>query len=578
MASATASLEFSAIDRLTAPVRRMNAAMERLSAPIKRLGGRLADVGDTTGITKLGGSLSSLGATAGELANRFGIVAAIGGTGLLALGMAGTRAVVGASSQFERFQTILTTIEGSEAKAKASLAWVTDFAQRTPYEVDQVADAFVKLKAYGIDAKNGALEGAGNAAAALGKSVDQAVEALADALTGENERLKEFGIKAEAAGNHITYVWYENGQKMAATADKNNAAAIEATVKGIWDRKYSGAMDRLSHTWGGMWSNLMDYFDAFQRMIGDAGLFDFAKGQLQDLLDLFAQWKADGTLQAVANQISDALVNIGVQIRAFIEGVDWKATWGALVSFGQIISTAADFLGGWDHLAAVLFVVAKWDTITAALSAIGLMGKVFFFAGRVIMSLGAAILASPLLAGITALAGAAYLIYANWAAIGDWFSGASSSVLAGLQGFASTAVDLFAQSNPFAVLFTALNGLVEALGAGLANALVGAMPDWIKALPGTDATQADALGTVPGGEAPAISPAPAFPSLDVPLMAPNATMPTIGGATVPTGRDIALSLQAPPDADERAIAALARQAIEQILERLGQQEVASHYG
>ena len=40
-----------------------------------------------------------------------------------------------------------------------------------------------------------------NTASAMGKIVEQFVEAVADASTGEFERLKEFGIKASSEGD-----------------------------------------------------------------------------------------------------------------------------------------------------------------------------------------------------------------------------------------------------------------------------------------------------------------------------------------------------------------------------------------
>ena len=59
--------------------------------------------------------------------------------------------LIDTASQFEKFQTILETTEGSSAKAKAAMAWVTDFAAKTPYELDQVMQSFVALRSMGLD-------------------------------------------------------------------------------------------------------------------------------------------------------------------------------------------------------------------------------------------------------------------------------------------------------------------------------------------------------------------------------------------------------------------------------------------
>ncbi|MDK4675262.1 hypothetical protein QG061_10000, partial [Kingella kingae] len=74
----------------------------------------------------------------------------------------------------------------------------------------------------------------GDTAAGMGKPLMQTVEAIADAMTGQNERLKEFGIKAEAikGTNRIIYEYTDkHGRQMRAMADKNNREQIRATLQ-----------------------------------------------------------------------------------------------------------------------------------------------------------------------------------------------------------------------------------------------------------------------------------------------------------------------------------------------------------
>jgi len=109
------------------------------------------------------------------------------------------------AAQFEDFTSVLKTLEGSSIKAKSSMNWVSDFAAKTPYELAEVTEAFVKLKSYGMEPMNGLLRTLGDTSSAMGKPLEMAVEAIADAVTGENERLKEFGIRAQVHGNKIRY-------------------------------------------------------------------------------------------------------------------------------------------------------------------------------------------------------------------------------------------------------------------------------------------------------------------------------------------------------------------------------------
>ncbi len=244
--------------------------------------------------------------------------------------------VVKTSAEFERFRTQLDTIEGSSTKAAASMDWITQFTKNTPFELATVTDAFVQLKAFGIDPiANDSLKILGNTSAAMGRTLDQSVQALADAATGEFERLKEFGIKASTVGNQVQFSYQQNGQKMVATADKTSQAMIQKTLLGIWNDKYAGGMDKLSHTWDGMTSNMADNWNLFKKSIGDAGAFNAAKNSLSIVLDELN--KNDAEVQALATNISDGLIT----------SMEYAVTWTALMAKGfAALTTVTDGVRG----------------------------------------------------------------------------------------------------------------------------------------------------------------------------------------------------------------------------------------
>ena len=244
--------------------------------------------------------LTKFAETAGKVAG-VATTALVSGFGLLG------RSVVQTSAQFETYQATLETIEGSADKARQSLDWIADFGKTTPYDVAQVTEAFVALKAYGIDPiADDALRTLGDTASAMGKPLQQAVEAFADAATGEFERLKEFGIKAKSQGDNVTFAWTKNGKEMTKTVKKNSNEIRAFLLETMGDR-FSGAMDRQSKTWVGMMSNLGDTWTDFQRRIGEAGFFDDVKANLTRLLDALAVLDENGTLDRWAENLSDAL-------------------------------------------------------------------------------------------------------------------------------------------------------------------------------------------------------------------------------------------------------------------------------
>lgn len=237
-------------------------------------------------------------------ATRFGVIAA--GAAATGFGVLG-RAVVRTSAEFESYQATLETIEGSAEKARQSLDWIAEFAKTTPYDVAQVTQAFIKLKAYGIDpVADDALRTLGDTASAMGKPIMQAVEALADAQTGEFERLKEFGIRASQEGDSVTFRWTKNGEELTETVKKSATEIRQFLLETMGDR-FTGAMDRQSRTWNGMMSNLGDTWTDFQRRIGEAGFFEVVSDQLRGLLNWLQRMDAEGSLQRWAERFSNAL-------------------------------------------------------------------------------------------------------------------------------------------------------------------------------------------------------------------------------------------------------------------------------
>lgn len=275
--------------------------------------------------------------------------AAIGaGAGVAGVGAFGF-GIIKAASDFEQFQVILENTEGSAAKARQSMDWVKQFATTTPYDVAEVMEAYVQLRSYGIDPMAGSLKSLGNAASGMNKDIMQAVEMLADAQTGEFERLKTFGIRAKVSGSAVAFSYMQSGKEVTRTA-KNNARDIQKSILGIFDAKFGGMMDRQSRTLKGTWSNIKGMFTEFQLDVADAGIFDLIKSKADGLLSTAQQFAKDGTLKSWATQVSDGLEDAVKWASSFTrEDFDKAATdvkriadaaWGAAKAFGTIVGWA----------------------------------------------------------------------------------------------------------------------------------------------------------------------------------------------------------------------------------------------
>lgn len=341
-----------------------------------------------------------------------GLSAIYSGTAMLI-----AKSFVRSAAEFERFTAILETVEGSSELARKSMSWVSDFAAKTPFELKEVTDAYVKLRAYGLDPTNGLLKTLGDTAAAMGKPLLMGVEAMADAVTGENERLKEFGIKARTLGKSVVYEYTANGKTMRRAAQVGNREQIQQTLQAIWNEKYAGAMDKQSKTWIGMMSNISDQVTRFKVMVMGNGAFDFLKDKLGGILGVLDEMAANGQLQEFAKTFSGMLV-VGLKMAELA----MRGLWMALKIVGMelkglwiVVNWVADLFGGFENVAIGLAVVFTGPLLQAIWA--------------VTLALKAMVMAHPLLA----LAAVALMIVANWESVSEFFKGLWDSLVKGFE-------------------------------------------------------------------------------------------------------------------------------------------------
>ena len=165
---------------------------------------------------------------AGGLSSAFGkIGTAIGGlaagASLLTIG----QQVIDVTSQFQKFEAVLTNLTGDNGEAKRLIDTFAQFAAETPFAVEEVIGTYVKLRNTGITPTINDIRRLGDIASASGKDLNQLAEALIDAQVGENERLKEFGIRAQRAGEITRFTF-----RGVTTEVKNTSAAITEYITG----------------------------------------------------------------------------------------------------------------------------------------------------------------------------------------------------------------------------------------------------------------------------------------------------------------------------------------------------------
>lgn len=243
----------------------------------------------------------SLGKSTLMLAKKMGVVAVAG----LAM-----KKVLNVNREMESLRTSLKTITGSAKNATIAFKGIQDFAATTPYSVQQVTQAFIKLGALGLAPSERALISYGNTASAMGKPLNQMIEAVADATTGEMERLKEFGIKTKTNGDLISFTFNN-----VTTTVAKNAKEIEGYLMAIGENKFGGAMAEQAKTLDGAFSNLGDSFNTLlDNFLGSASsgrigsAINFISESMRDLANVIADSEPEAKKAAMTfDQLANSL-------------------------------------------------------------------------------------------------------------------------------------------------------------------------------------------------------------------------------------------------------------------------------
>jgi hypothetical protein len=388
------------LDDLAAASASATTSTDRLSETTSELGSSAKAAGNEVDANtkKIDNSYKTMG---GSVASSIGkVVAALG---LMQVG----RMFADTVMETEKLRGALTTMTGSTENAAAAFENLTKFASETPFTLDQSVNAFIKLKALGLDPSERALQSYGNTASAMGKDMMQMIEAVADASTGEFERLKEFGIKAKSEGDNVALTF----QGVTTTIGKNSEE-IQAYLLAIGEVQFAGAMENQMQRLPGLMSNLQDNIDGLFRKLGDSGG-----------INLFG--KAISLASGAVLLLTDNLDLIGTAL-------------GAAGAAFAVLAAPAAILGG-----------------------IAMIQKA-------VIAMNAAILANPIAAVAAAIGAAAFVIYKYWDDIALAAKKAWINIQISFNEFRIYLIENFgAAADAFALIF----GYVKATALGVWGAI-----------------------------------------------------------------------------------------------------------
>lgn len=220
--------------------------------------------------------------------------------------------LVDSQRQLDKMSASLKTLTGSTQDARQALSILQDFARDTPYGLEQAVEGFRKLVALGLTPSEEALRSYGNTAAAMGKDLNQMIEAVADASTFEFERLKEFGIKAKQNKNDVEFTFQGT-----TTVVKKSAADIEQYLLNIGNVNFAGAMADQANTLNGAIASASDSWSQLKMTLAtslDVGALAEPIRYIDDLIQELNAQVASGELAAEMRMWGDIASEVGSAI------------------------------------------------------------------------------------------------------------------------------------------------------------------------------------------------------------------------------------------------------------------------
>ncbi len=366
--------------------------------------------------------------------------------GMIAAGITIKTSIDGASSM-EQFRNTLETVLKDPNKARKKLAWANRFANKTPFESQEVVEGMTKLQSYGIEGdrilkttNRTYLEMIGDMASGMGKSFDQAIEAVADARTGELERLKEFGITKNMIDD------FGKSQGIEIFNNKGQIKDMELFNKTLFEMmnsRFGGAMEKQAKTFKGGLSTISGAFKSGLATLAGVNEFgDIVENSPFQILkdkviipfsELLVKLQEDGTFTKWAENLASVfqeLISWGEKIIKFI--VDWKELLIPLVS---------------------------------ALAGLFIINKVVVWIGALQTAL-ATLSFNPVMLGIGAVIAIGVLLYRNWDLIKAKFLEFKDYLYSKIQDIKNFFIEL---KNKVVLAFFSMIDCIKSFGEKLKN-------------------------------------------------------------------------------------------------------------
>lgn len=225
--------------------------------------------------------------------------------------------------EFENMRNTLNVVMKDSKLAGAKFREAVEFANATPFDTKEIVGGFVKLESYGVKTTKEVTTAVGDMAGVMNKSFDQAVEAVADAQTGELERLKEFGITKQQIIDHGNKIMGDK-ELVNNKGQITDQEAFNQTLMSLMKERFKGGMELQSKTLSGSISTMKGVIGNTMAqlagvtedgMVQSGGAVDILKNKVLKVTEVIQKWAADGGLKKVTDGMQQGFKKAGQAVQ-----------------------------------------------------------------------------------------------------------------------------------------------------------------------------------------------------------------------------------------------------------------------
>ncbi len=294
--------------------------------------------------SRMDGQMGSTAAMMGSLRRQFmGLLAIIGAGGL-------ARSVIETSNAFTQYRMTLDTLEGSHEAAEAKWQQLLEFAEQTPFKINEVMQAYKTMKAYGLDPSIEAMRALGDASAVLGGDTFQRISYALGQMHSAGRLLGQDMRQLTEAGINVKQVLKEAFGT--ADLDRLNARIASGAIRmrQVYDAflqymkdHFGGQMKRLNNTLAGQWEVLISLWQELSDSLMNKG---GAADSLTAVLKIFNDW-----FRALVKD-KGAMAQLGEAINSMVGG--------AMKGFYGLKAAAHLVEGAFNGIMAAVYKSMEW--------------------------------------------------------------------------------------------------------------------------------------------------------------------------------------------------------------------------